>query len=201
MWQKDTSLGGSRNAFPATTQGIVTGLRGSDYRASFEEVCRRYWKPVYAYLRVAWAKDNETAKDLAQAFFLSLTEGDALKRFDPSRGSLRVYWKVLLRSLVGHEDRAKAAIKRGGGAPVLSLPPDTSGLDRLLTGAQNMAAEVSFGRVWRAELVGRALEALRARCRGRGSEIPFQVFEAYDFVPDPQRPTYKELSERFRVAE
>src|SRR5262245_60106551 len=113
MWQKETSLGGSQNAFPATTQGIVSGLRGSDYRASFEEICRRYWKPVYAYVRIAWAKDNETAKDLTQAFFLSLAEGNELKRFDPSRGSLRGYLKVLLRSFVGHQDRARAALKRG----------------------------------------------------------------------------------------
>jgi len=204
MWQKDTSLGGSRNAFPPTTQGIVSGLRGPDgsiYRASFEEICRRYWKPVYAYVRVAWTKDNETAKDLTQAFFLSLAEGDTLKRFDPSRGSLRGYLKVLLRSFVGHEDRARAALKRGGGAAVVSLPPDTSGLERLLTGAPSADAETLFERIWRTELVGRALEALRARCRANGNEVRFRVFEAYDFVPENERPTYKDLSEKFRLPE
>src|SRR5262245_36438991 len=112
MWQKQTSLGGSRNDFPVTTQGILSGLQGSDaagYRSSFEQIGRRYWKPVYAYLGAAWAKDNETAKDLAQAFFLSLAEDETLKRFDPTRGSLRGYLKVLLRSFVGHHDRALAA--------------------------------------------------------------------------------------------
>jgi RNA polymerase sigma factor (sigma-70 family) len=204
MWQKNTSLGGEPNAFPPTTQGIVSGLQGADgslYRATFEEICRRYWKPVYVYLRAAWAKDNETAKDLTQAFFLSLTEGDTLKRFDPSRGKLRGYLKVLLRSFVNHEDRARAALKRGGGTAVVSLPNDTSGLERLLTNAPQVDPEAIFERVWRTDLVGRALEHLRARCKARGNEVAFQVFEAYDFVPDAERPTYKDLSDRFRLAD
>src|SRR5262252_713441 len=99
MWDKATNLGGPSDAFPATTQGILDGLKGPDgpgYRASFEEICRRYWKPVYAYIRAAWAKNNESAKDLTQAFFLSLTEDGQLKAFDPARGNFRGYLKVIL---------------------------------------------------------------------------------------------------------
>src|SRR6185436_15636171 len=93
-------------------------------------ICRRYWKPVYAYVRAAWAKNNESAKDLTQAFFLSLLEDERLKEFDASRGNFRGYVKMLLRSFVGHQDRALAALKRGGGAAVLSLNHDASGIEQ-----------------------------------------------------------------------
>lgn len=204
MWQNETSLGGPRNDFPLTTQGIVSGLKDGDdlrYRASFEQICRRYWRPVYAYIRAAWAKEPETAKDLAQAFFLSLSEDDALKRFDPSRGSFRGYLKVLLRSFVGHQDRALAALKRGGRVAVLSLSDDASSLERLLTGGEQADPEALFERVWRTELVGRALETLKERCGSPDDSVAFRVFEAYDLAPDVGRPTYLELSEKFRLTE
>jgi RNA polymerase sigma-70 factor (ECF subfamily) len=188
----ETSLGGDQNVFPPTTQGILAGLQGADYRASLETFCARYWKPVYAYLRAAWAKDNDTAKDLTQAFFLFLTEDDALKRFDAARGSLRGYLKVLLRSFVGHQERSLATLKRGGRVAVVSL--DTSGLDPVLSAPVD--PEAIFERVWKTELVARAMAALE-----RQGGVAFRIFAAYDLVPDGERPTYRELADRFRVSE
>ena len=204
MWDKATNLGGPSEAFPATTQGILDGLKGLDgarYRASFEEVCRRYWKPVYAYVRAAWAKSNESAKDLTQAFFLSLLQDDHLKAFDPARGNFRGYLKVLLRSFVGHQERALAALKRGGGAVPLSLNHDASGLEKHLSGATELDPEVLFERVWKTELVGRSVQSLKAHCAVSRLELSYRIFEAYDLAPDPERPTYQELSKRFQVSE
>ncbi len=84
----DTSLGGPHRGFPATTWGMVRQLAdssGSQRREGLEALCRRYWKPVYRYLRIGFAKSNDDAKDLTQAFFAWLLEGDVLERYRPDR--------------------------------------------------------------------------------------------------------------------
>src|SRR5436309_796860 len=100
MRAADTSLGGPREDFPKTIGDMVARARDPSAevrRLGFEELGRQYWKPIYRYARVAWAKSNEDAKDLTQAFFLWLMEGDALDRYLPGRGSFRSFLKALLR--------------------------------------------------------------------------------------------------------
>ena len=92
MGGSDTSIGGAAGAFPNTTWGLVSRF-GADAtrhrRDSFETLCRRYWKPVYRTLRITRAKSNDDAKDITQAFFLWLTEGETLRRYDPGLGERR----------------------------------------------------------------------------------------------------------------
>ena len=57
----DTTLGGGDKVFPETTLGFSGGLRNpaaADYGRALETLCARYWKPVYSYLRIAWAKSR-----------------------------------------------------------------------------------------------------------------------------------------------
>ena len=133
----DTTLGGGDKAFPETTLGFAGGLRNpqtADYTRSMETLCARYWKPVYSYLRIGWAKSNEDAKDVAQAFFAWLLEEEALRKYDPAKGGFRAYLKVLLRRFVGHVERDLQRLKRGGGARVFSLDGDAPLLPELQRG-------------------------------------------------------------------
>src|SRR5579864_5678270 len=125
-------MGGPERAFLETATDMVAGLQSPDplrYTSAFDVFCKNYWKPAYVYIRAAWAKGNEDAKDLTQAFFLWLSENDALKKFDPDRGSLRRYLRVLLRSFVGHREDALGRLKRGGDSTLLSLDAGPAELD------------------------------------------------------------------------
>ena len=102
------------DAFPDTTVGVVRSFSGKP--EDLEPFCRKYWKPMYAYLRASCTRKNEDAKDLTQAFFVWLMEEGRLERYDPQRGRLRGYLKVLLKRFVGHHDVAQGRLKRGGGA-------------------------------------------------------------------------------------
>lgn len=54
MHSADTSLGGAGREFPRTTLGFVGALRSpepAEYGRALEDLARRYWKPVYAYVR------------------------------------------------------------------------------------------------------------------------------------------------------
>lgn len=192
----DTSLGGGRGEFPATTWGMVSRMRQPS-RDGLEALCRRYWRPVYRYARVAWSKSNEDAKDLAQAFFAWLIEGAALSRYEPSRGGFRPYLKTILRRFVAHQEEALGRLKRGGASAVVSIDDDAP-LAELVADAKSEDPERIFDRAWVTTVVGGAVERVRGRMRTAGRELPVAVFEAVDLAGDP-KPTYDEVARRLGV--
>jgi len=193
----DTTLGGGDKAFPETTLGFAGGLRNpatADYTRSLETLCSRYWKPVYSYIRIAWAKSNEDAKDLTQAFFAWLLEEDALRKYDPSRGGFRAYLKVLLRRFVGHAERDLHRLKRGGGARVFSLDGDAPQLPELQSG--NVDPEKVFERVWLEEIVQQSIGRVRERFVASGKEMRFRAYESFALASDADRPSYADIAAR-----
>jgi RNA polymerase sigma-70 factor (ECF subfamily) len=204
MISADTSLGGPNGRFPETTLGVLSLLRegapGELYQA-LNVLSERYWKPIYAFIRVTGARTNEDAKDLTQAFFLWLQESEALRRFKEERGSLRGYLKILLKRFVKDQVQTLQRLKRGGGRTILSLSCDSSGLEELLVDPRGVDPETIYERVWRTELVSQAIDRLKDRARSEGNGIAFSVFEGYDLVSDAQRPTYAELGARLGLSE
>ncbi|MBI2931022.1 MAG: sigma-70 family RNA polymerase sigma factor [Planctomycetes bacterium] len=193
--ESETSLGGNRRDFPATTWGMVAGVRDDASprrREALENLCLRYWKPVYHAIRAAWSKDNEAAKDLTQAFFLSLLEGDALRRYAPERGSFRAYLKGILRNFAADRHDLERALKRGGGTKTLSL-------EGLPKDPGSIPPDALFERAWKKEVFERALDAARRWFSCRGREIQFRVLEAIDLAAN--RPTYAQVAERLSLTE
>lgn len=194
----DTSLGGSRREFPATTLGLVARLRTAwpqDRRAIVETLCLRYWRPVYCYVRSAWSSTTEDAKDLTQAFFLWLFEGEVLAKYDPDRAGFRFFLKGLLRNFVDHRQRALQALKRGGGATLVPI-------DSVAEPAAALSGdpERDFDDAWMDEVLRGAVERVRAEFRGGPRERQFQVFEAHDLT-DGEPPAYADLAARFGIQE
>lgn len=204
MRPDETNMGGPDRALSETATDMVSGLQsppGDRYTAAFDLFCKNYWKPVYAYIRTAWAKGNEEAKDLTQAFFLWLTESDALRKFEPERGSLRRYLRVLLKSFVSHQEEALGRLKRGGASKHLSLDTGPSDLEGLLTDPRSPDPEAAYDRAWTATVLRQAVRRLGDRCAAEGRVVSFLLFEDYDLKPEAVRPTYKHLAVKYRVDE
>src|SRR4030065_2580148 len=93
-----TSMGGDREAFLTTHWSFIEDVkqhRDKD-RALIGLLLKRYWKPVYCYLRRK-GYDNEQAKDLTQGFLHEVVlNRDLIDRADPSKGSFRT---LLLHAL------------------------------------------------------------------------------------------------------
>lgn len=194
MKPEDTKLGGPERGFPATSWSLVWRLSGEaarDYREGLEKLCARYWKPVYLYVRIAWAKSNEDAKDLTQAFFLWLCEGDALRRYAPERGGFRRYLKLLLGSFVGHRERELTRLKRGGGTKIIAIETDPGMAD-----PKAASPEEAFDRAWLAEVLRNASARVRERLESQGRGAQFQVFQEMDLQGEADRPSYEELAGR-----
>jgi RNA polymerase sigma factor (sigma-70 family) len=199
-----TNRGGAGGAFRETSSDMVSGLQSPEverYTAAFDVFCRNYWKPMYAYLRAARGKGNEDAKDLTQAFFLWLAESDALRKFEPERGSLRRYLRVLLSSFVRHQEAVFGRLKRGGASKLLSLDTGPSELEDVLTDPHTPDPEAAYDRTWSATVLRHAIRRLRDRCAAEGRVAAYLLFEDYDLKPEAVRPTYKDLAARYRVDE
>ena len=53
--------------------------------AAMAELCRIYWRPIYAYLRRC-GYDTHDAQDLTQSFFQHLLENETLRRVSREKG-------------------------------------------------------------------------------------------------------------------
>src|SRR5437867_11714182 len=82
--------------------------------AALEKLCRRYWPPIYAFIR---RRDHgpEDAQDLTQEFFARLLEKHYLRAADAAKGRFRtLLLTAVTRFLINERERAQTQ-KRGGG--------------------------------------------------------------------------------------
>jgi DNA-directed RNA polymerase specialized sigma24 family protein len=204
MKSGETSLGGNAKDFPKTATDLISRAKDPSEgirHPALEEICRKYWKPIYSHIRLAWGKPNEDAKDLTQAFLLWIVEGDALTRYAQERASFRTYLKTLLRNFVRDQEDALRRLKRGGGVRFLDLEHTERALSETFKDARAINPEQVFDKVWKVELVRGAVEAVGERLKSTGRALQFQVFEEYDGSGAEKNPTYTDIAKRFDLKE
>lgn len=171
MSNQDTSLRQGQSRFPATSWSLLARLRDprdERMQAYLNRMVETYWRPVYKFVRVSWKRSNEDAKDLTQAFFVHLLEGDLLARADPERGNFRKLLLAALRNFLTNEARSGHAQKRGGGRVIVSL--DAAADDGW---AQDpLDPQAAFETHWAREILERALDQL-------AREVRPEVFTAF----------------------
>ena len=104
MASKDSLVAGGN--FPPTRWSVIEAARSADSTdrlRALEVLCTAYWKPVYKYIRLKFAKPPDQAQDLTQGFFAELLERDLLSRFDPAKSRLRTYIRLCADSFVLNE--------------------------------------------------------------------------------------------------
>jgi RNA polymerase sigma factor (sigma-70 family) len=171
MTEKDTAIRAGESRFPPTVWSLLSQLRDPQDPRLQEYLSRMiemYWRPIYKYVRIAWKRSNEDAKDLTQAFFIHLLEGDLLARADPERGNFRKLLLASLRNFLSNEARSGNAQKRGGGRVVVSLDARS---DDEGTSDPSDPGE-AFESQWAKELLERAIQKLSRTVRP-------QVFSAF----------------------
>jgi hypothetical protein len=179
-----TNLGGEARSFP-TTQGSWIGDLGSadSYRRAIDLVCRRYWKPIYWFVRFTGTRTNEEAKDFTQAFLVWLLEDEPLRDYQPSKGRFRPFLKILLKRFLGHEEEAKRRLKRGGAVRVLALD-DPSFPGEGIPDSRTGDPEQAFDRLWAAD--GLTWADLQAVCEQRPCSFADLYKRVQYDLPDDQ---------------
>ena len=178
-----SGLQGQPSHFTTTRWSLVLSSLGdgsdeTKARQALAELCRIYWRPIYAFI-CGRGRPVHDAQDLTQEFFLLILKGNLLERADPARGRFR---SLLLKSLQNFliDSHAKAhARKRGGDFQFVSwdewMAEAPSRLTIPAAVVENWPAEKIFDVRWAATVVEQALRRLQDECESRGKRRLFDA--------------------------
>ena len=185
------------DAFATTHWSLVLTAQGQSTAAeeALEELCRIYWRPLYAFAR-RQGYDPEEARDLTQGFFQLLLTRRDLDTARRERGRLRSYLLVSFKHFMGMEQRRKMTTKRGHGQwlipleELLTTERADSAFGRLV---DSMSPDRLYERRWALTLIEHVLKRLKKEYRATGNALLFDSLK--QLLPDePEAPTRPEIA-------
>ena len=182
----NTSMGAGNGKFPATAWTQL--LDPAQKKVVLNELCAKYWKPLYCYLRSV-GFGNEKAKDLVQGFLTEkVIDQELVRQADKTKGKLRTFLLTAIRNY------AVNAVKRD--RPLMELDEATEYPEK------STNPEVAFDRAWADELLQSVLEELRVECDKRGKTTHWELFHQWFLDPytDQNKPQMKDLCEKYGIA-
>jgi len=164
--------------------------------AALENLCRKYWYPLYAYVRREGISSHD-AQDLTQSFFARFLEKNYLAQVDPARGKFRSFLLASLKHFLANEwDRLRAQ-KRGGGAQIISLNEQSAEARYLLEPRDETTAEKIFERRWALTILEEVLARLERECADAGKGDQFRALKDH-MMADSDAPQ-SELARRLNM--
>ena len=192
------------DAFATTHWSLVVIAQGQSAGAeeALEELCRIYWRPLYAFAR-RQGSDPEEARDLTQGFFqllLTRRDLDAVRR---EKGRLRSYLLASFKHFLGGERRREMTIKRGHGQWLIPLE-ELHATERagLPAGGlvDSLSADRLYQRRWALALIGHVLKRLKNEYRATGNAFLFDSLKL--LLPDePDAPSRAEIAARLGMTD
>src|SRR5437868_3988762 len=161
------------------TQVFAAGkFHSPQSRQALEELCRLYWYPIYAFVRRKGTGRQE-ARDLTQGFFVYLLEANLVGRADPDRGRFRSFLLGILQNFLRSQKAKDSALKRGGGAKIVSIDEETAEGRYAHEPATVVTPATLFDRRWALTVLEQAIQRLRAEyARAKMGEL-FETLQPY----------------------
>ena len=189
-------------SFETTHWSVVLGAgaeESSAARIAVHELCRRYWFPLFAFLRRK-GYDEATAEDLVQSFFVRVIERNVFSQADRQRGRFRTFLLTALINFLSNENAKTNTLRRGGGKTPFSLSArDESG--RLINEiADETSPADEYDRQWAMAVLKRVLDSLRREYEDRGAADQFDALRHY-LVSDKERKPYAEVANALGTSE
>mgnify|MGYP001443511826 CR=1 FL=1 len=200
----DTAGSDFAYGFSTTHWEQIEGARTSTperRRAVLDELARRYWRPVYSYVRARGHHDAD-ARDITQGFFTEIILGrDLFAQANANRGRFRPYLLHCLKNYLRDSRRRELAQRRSPEGSVLSLETCTfEGTTAPLGDGSTATPEEVFHRQWAADLLRTVLERLQSECQSDGLGEHLDIFEQRVVRPALQEdkpPSVDVFAERF----
>lgn len=159
------------------------------HREHLDRLLRRYWKPVYCYVRAMRRGPAEDAEDLTQGFFAMVLARVDFAALSPERGSFRGFLKTALRRYVATVERTGAARVRRGETPLFPFA-EAEALGRP---GEAPDPDEAFDRAWARDVLAEALARLERELAADGKQVYFEVFRRYALDP-PDDVTYERVA-------
>ncbi|MEP6809608.1 MAG: sigma-70 family RNA polymerase sigma factor [Chthoniobacterales bacterium] len=199
---------GEQRIFATTRWSLVISggkLEGDEAaaRAALSELCRIYWRPIFAYVcRRGYSKED--AQDFTQDFFLMILEDNWLRHADESRGRFRSLLLKSLQHFLGHAEDRRRALKRGGQVHFISwdefMAEAPSSFSLCRDSAEAMEPEHLFDLRWAATVVEQAMRRLQEECETGGKRRLYDVLSSH-LVGERADVSYAQLALTLRIAE
>ena len=203
QYDDNTAIGGENKTFPVTRWTEIVNLEKSDEAQKtliINELLKRYWKPIYCYLRRK-GYNNETAKDLTQDFFQEVVLGrELLQKANQAKGHFRTFLLTAVDRYGIDLNRYRTASKRSpkgkifqfDDIDVLNIPTDTS----------DSTAEQSFYYAWISDLLNLILEEVKNECLKTNKKAHWNIFSEKVLGPIQKHtrpPSTKELCIKYNI--
>lgn len=191
-----------RSPFPTTNWSLVKRVqRGTeeDARRALDDICKRYWYPIYGYLRRTGHPPGD-AEDLTQDFFHRVVAENSILSADEARGRLRSFLLGVLKRLLSDHHRSLGREKRGGGKRIVSFD-DREAEDRYRREPiEWKSPDALFDRAWAEGVLRGATERLRGEF-AEADDLPlFEQLEEFLPLGDNATP-YKKVAARVALTE
>ena len=188
--------------FTTTHWSLILQARdpsSTEAAAALDRLCRIYWYPLYAFLRRE-GKDQETAKDLTQGFFLRLFARKDFETVRREKGKFRSFLLKSLKHFLADEwDKAKA-LKRGGDKTVVSLDDQDAEQRYRLEPVENIGPDKLYDRRWALTVLDEAAKRARAEYQASGRGEMYEHLRKH-LSEGPDTPTCAETARRLETTE
>jgi DNA-directed RNA polymerase specialized sigma24 family protein len=188
-------------AFTTTHWSVVLEAQGESPVAheALENLCRTYWRPIYAFIRRDGVRPEE-AKDITQGFFALILERKDFQSVRQEKGRLRSFLLASLKHFMANERRDAATIKRGGGQALIPLEGiesyDSSEFDR----SDMLSPDLLYDRRWAFTVLDRVFARLREESQRSLNPPLLQKLNTL-LSDEPERPSQADIAREFGMTE
>jgi len=139
----------------------ASGSSSLEADAALSQLCRKYWPPLYSFLR--WRGDpKHDAEDLVQGFFCRLLSKQYLIGVDPRKGKFRSFLLASIQNFTANEGRYWRTQKRGGEMDFISLDKIVALETELQLADSTLPPAYTFERQWAHNILELVFTKLKA---------------------------------------
>jgi len=192
----------SSSSSTATTQwSLVLGLRqgSEDDRAhALEELCKRYWLPVYSFIR-RQGHDHLDAQDHTQSFFATMLSREAFQLADQERGKFRSFLFTCLQRHLQQDWRRNQAQKRNHDQPLLSLDfEEGQSLYQLAPDDSALSPDQAWNRKWAQSVIQQVMDRLQDEFQAAGKLDLFHAIKPF-LTTDKGEVSYQKIADQLNM--
>lgn len=188
--------------FHTTAWSVVAGAQNAmndERERCIATLCRRYWKPIYYYMRRR-RLSHDDALDYTQEYFATFLEKDFVAAADRERGRFRTFVLVTVNRFLSKQ---LAKRKRRDAKYSIHIKIDGSEEEMILPEvSHNDTAEDDFNRRWALSLLDATLERMREECSEGRKKMYYEAFRMLiDSQTSPEPKSYREMANELGVSE